>query len=474
MEIKKVKLSALRLNPNNPRLIKDFKFKQLVKSILTFPKMLELREIVTDETMMVLGGNMRFRALQEIASMTENEIKSRLKQYGREDLTDYWIAWHDCPMEIVKIGTGLTDAEKKEFIDKDNLAYGEWDWESLANQYDIEVLQDWGHDVPIDWGNDAESKEMEKEAEEDDTEEVEGVKMTDRYLIPPFSILDTRQGYWQKRKKQWIAKGIESGEGRNEELLGKGLNQLIEKQLKNTSLTGTSIFDPVLCEIAYRWFCIDGGSVYDPFAGGSVRGIVASLLGYKYMGIELRQEQVDANRRTAEKLNVSPEWICDDSQNADKYIEDDSCDMILSCPPYADLEVYSDDPRDISNMQYDDFCKVYKRIIDIAVKKLKNNRFVVWVVGDVRDKKGYYRMFVDYTKKCFADNGLHFYNDLILVENNPMASPRINGCFKNRVLPKIHQNVLVFYKGDKKEIQKNFPPIDFSEIEDMFNEDNEQ
>lgn len=158
MEIKKVKLSALKLNDRNPRLIKDEKFKKLVKSLLTFPKMLELREIVTDETMMILGGNMRFRALQEIASMTENEIKSRLKQYGREDLTDYWMTWHDCPMEAVKIGTGLTDAEKKEFIDKDNLAYGEWDWESLANQYDIEVLQDWGHDVPIDWGNGIESE----------------------------------------------------------------------------------------------------------------------------------------------------------------------------------------------------------------------------------------------------------------------------------------------------------------------------
>lgn len=165
MEIKKVKLSALKLNDGNPRIIKDEKFKKLVKSILTFPKMLELREIVTDETMMVLGGNMRFRVLQEIASMTENEIKSRLKQYGREDLTDYWIAWHDCPMETVKIGIGLTDAEKKEFIDKDNLSYGEWDWDSLANQYDIEVLQDWGHDVPIDWGDKADDDKKISETE---------------------------------------------------------------------------------------------------------------------------------------------------------------------------------------------------------------------------------------------------------------------------------------------------------------------
>lgn len=171
MEIKKVKLSALRLNPDNPRIIKDDKFKKLVKSILTFPKMLELREIVTDEAMMVLGGNMRLRALQHIAKMTEQELRQQLKSYDREELTDYWIAWHDCPMETVKIGIGLTDAEKEEFIDKDNLAYGEWDWESLANRYDIEVLQDWGHDVPVDWGNDTESKEMEKEAEEDDFDE---------------------------------------------------------------------------------------------------------------------------------------------------------------------------------------------------------------------------------------------------------------------------------------------------------------
>lgn len=156
MEIKKVKLSALKLNDRNPRLIKDFKFHQLVKSLLTFPKMLELREIVTDETMMVLGGNMRLRALQHIAKMTEQELRQQLKSYDREELTDYWMTWHDCPMENVKIARGLTDEQKQEFIAKDNVAYGEWDWESLANQYDIEVLQDWGLDVPIDWGNETE------------------------------------------------------------------------------------------------------------------------------------------------------------------------------------------------------------------------------------------------------------------------------------------------------------------------------
>lgn len=171
MEIKKVKMSALKLNDRNPRLIKDFKFQQLVKSILTFPKMLELREIVTDEAMMVLGGNMRLRALQHIAKMTEQELRQQLKSYDREELTDYWMTWHDCPMENVKIARGLTDEQKQEFIAKDNVAYGEWDWDMLANEWDMEDLKDWGVDLPIDWGNDTESKEMEKEAEEDDFDE---------------------------------------------------------------------------------------------------------------------------------------------------------------------------------------------------------------------------------------------------------------------------------------------------------------
>lgn len=149
MEIKKVKLSALKLNDGNPRIIKDFKFQKLVKSILTFPEMLQLREIVTDEAMMVLGGNMRLRALQHIAQMTEQEIRQQLKSYDREELTDYWMTWHDCPMESVKIARGLTDEQKQEFIAKDNVAYGEWDWDMLANEWDTDKLTDWGVDLPV-------------------------------------------------------------------------------------------------------------------------------------------------------------------------------------------------------------------------------------------------------------------------------------------------------------------------------------
>lgn len=171
MEVKKVKLSALKLNDGNPRIIKDFKFQKLVKSLLTFPEMLKLREVVCDETMLILGGNMRCRALMHIAQMTEQELKQELKKIDRDEYTDQWMRWHDCPMIDVKIAEGLSDEQKKEFIVKDNVGYGEWDWDMLANEWDMEDLKDWGVDVPIDWGNEIESENADLNAEEDDFDE---------------------------------------------------------------------------------------------------------------------------------------------------------------------------------------------------------------------------------------------------------------------------------------------------------------
>jgi len=113
-------INEIKPNPNNPRIIKDHKFKQLVKSIQDFPQMLELRPIVIDENNMVLGGNMRLKACIE-AGIT------------------------DVPVKQAK---DLTEEQKKEFIVKDNVGYGEWDWDDLANNWDIEELTEWGLDIP--------------------------------------------------------------------------------------------------------------------------------------------------------------------------------------------------------------------------------------------------------------------------------------------------------------------------------------
>jgi hypothetical protein len=122
MKAEKVKISQVKTNPNNPRLIKDHKFKKLVKSIKEFPEMLEIRPIVVDKDNIVLGGNMRLRACQEAG----------LKE-----------------VYILK-ASQLTEKQQREFIIKDNVGFGEWDWDDLANEWDAEELEDWGLDLPMD------------------------------------------------------------------------------------------------------------------------------------------------------------------------------------------------------------------------------------------------------------------------------------------------------------------------------------
>lgn len=272
---------------------------------------------------------------------------------------------------------------------------------------------------------------------------------------PPVSVFDTKQGYWQKRKREWKEIGLQSEVGRDDALMGNGMKQLAES--RGINLSGTSIFDPVLCEIIYNWYCVQGGVVFDPFAGGSVRGVTAEMLGLHYIGIDLSQRQVDANEINADRLGVCPAWHCDDSRNMDAYIPDGSADLVFSCPPYHNLEKYSDHPLDLSNMNYADFCATYQEIISKACLKLKDNRFAVFVVGDIRDSKGAYRDFVGLTKRLFLDNGLCLYNESILLNQYGTAPMRAGAQFgASRKTVKVHQNVLVFYKGDLCKIKETY------------------
>lgn len=239
----------------------------------------------------------------------------------------------------------------------------------------------------------------------------------------------------------------------------KGLATCLEtgigEKYGREEVTGTSIFDPVLCELAYLWFSPAGGTVLDPFAGGSVRGIVASKLGRQYIGHELRAEQVEANRVQADAICADgatpPAWIAGDSRNIDRTCADVDADLIFTCPPYADLEVYSDDPNDLSTMKYSDFVAVYREIIAKACARLRQDRFAVCVVGEVRDKKGNYVDFVGDTVQAFRDAGLHYYNEAILVTAVGSLPIRAGKQFSaSRKLGKTHQNILVFVKGSGK------------------------
>ena len=231
--------------------------------------------------------------------------------------------------------------------------------------------------------------------------------------------------------------------------------------------TGISIFDPVLCEIAYRWFCPLGGTVLDPFAGGSVRGIVASKLGRRYIGVELRAEQVIANKEQADAIcgEPMPKWIIGDSREIAVLAGNVAADFVFSCPPYADLEVYSDDPRDLSTLDYGEFRRTYSQIIATTCSMLRDDRFACFVVGDVRDREGFYRNFPGHTIEAFEAAGLRLYNEAILVTAVGSLPIRAGKQFAaSRKLGKTHQQLYVFCKGDPRKATEAMGDIEFGEI----------
>lgn len=365
--------------------------------------------------------------------------------------------------------------------------------------------------------------------------------LSGRFICPPFTVMNAREGWWQERKRAWISIGIRSELGRGENLLKfsdsvmaaqKGLtwgvkdpDEMRHKEGKKSgakdanpvddatalrmmvgpnatperiakakeklalekagsfvkagksayllpptedgegALTGTSIFDPVLCEISYRWYCPEGGHVLDPFSGGSVRGIVAGELGLRYTGVDLSKSQVEANRKQVPDIGtkLEPLWINGDSTDivrltAKHDADTNGYDMIFSCPPYGHLEVYSDDPKDISAMSVEAFTEAYFKIIAESCKLLKPNRFAMFVVGDYRDSDGFYCNLPAKTIVAFEEAGLRLYNEAILVTAIGSLPMRINKQFLgSRKLGKTHQSLLVFTNGQPKDFVKTWP-----------------
>jgi hypothetical protein len=324
-------------------------------------------------------------------------------------------------------------------------------------------------------------------------------KLTDRFVVPPFTTLDTRADYWKERKRLWLGLGIQSELGRAgalayqtdtvvdpqfydkkqraEAQAGRPLTidefrrdyyVLPDYRPNSVQATGTSIFDPVLAEIMLRWYSPAGGVVLDPFAGGSVRGVVASILGRDYFGVELRPEQVEANRVEAARLvgpdsaydfggrTPLPRWTVGSAIDLPAILAPRTgitpADMVLTCPPYADLEVYSDDPRDLSTMGYPAFRALLAGAMAHAVAALRDDRFMVWVVGEARHPKTgmSYGIIAD-TVRAAHDAGAHLYNEAILM--TPIGSGAMRATkqvMTSRKLVRVHQHVLVFVKGDPR------------------------
>ena len=389
---------------------------------------------------------------------------------------------------------GLTETQKRAYILADNKLALDAGWDEELLKIELEELKLEGVDLDDIGFSDAELNDLLDPdgggiGEESSSDEV--FSLNERFIISPLSIFRTTSAVWQDRKRKWLSIGIKSEIGRDEELTFSQSSQPLsvcnkkkeyEKRVGHDVsweefaeanpdvklLSTTSIFDPVLCEIGYKWFSPSGGVIVDPFAGGSVRGIVASLCGRQYFGVDLREEQVSANREQAKEIlgdgNKHPIWVVGDSSNIDSHLKDVEADLIFSCPPYADLERYSDNPKDLSTMEYEDFVRAYKEIIKRTASLLKPNRFAVFVVGEVRSKGGSYYGFVKDTISAFEEAGLDFYNEIIL--ENPIGSAALR-CSKyfnaSRKVAKIHQNVLVFVKGEPKEATKVCGTVDIAE-----------
>lgn len=440
------------------------------------------RSILFDKDDCIIAGNGVYEQAQELG------LKVRIIESDGTEL-----------IAIKRTDLSTEDARRKALALADNYTSDTsvFDFDAIVEDFEADELDAWEFKV-----DDLDIDDISVDEVKPDKGRVGCLK--ERFIIPPFSVLDSKLGNWQERKRAWLDLGIKSDDGREKEItfarsaqpprVYEARNLIREKTGVDPSwdelqkycqdhgipfMDGTSIFDPVLCELSYRWFNIPEGRILDPFAGGSVRGIVAAKLGMPYRGVDLRKEQIEANYRNATEILGeeafdridSPVWICGDSLEIDGHFNGMRADFIFSCPPYADLEVYSDNPADLSTMDYPNFLAAYREIIRKSCSILKDDRFAVFVVGEVRDKNGVYRSFVPDTIAAFQEAGLQYYNEMILVNNIGSLAMRAGKQFSNsRKIGKQHQNVLVFYKGDPSKIKDNFPELDFSD-DDLFKED---
>ena len=319
--------------------------------------------------------------------------------------------------------------------------------------------------------------------------EMERNKLTERFIAPPYSVIDARKGEWKNRKRKWqqqLGDVAETREGKlysglafrmpdlymssKEERKRLGVtfeeyvkyyvpDAVIEKEMSKAAFSGVSTFDPALAEIIYHWFTPGPDSrIFDCFAGDHTKGYVAGECGHRFTGIEIRPEQVSANSKMVSAMSDRVRYIQDDGRNVLNHVGYASQDLLISCPPYYNLEQYSDE--DASAMpSYEDFIMVLKDAFRSAVEGLKNNRFAVVVVSDIRDSDGSYIGFPEDVITMFRSFGCKLWNDIVYLHNDCHGWLRANQYMNNRKVVRIHQRVLVFYKGKPQNIAKYFPKL---------------
>jgi DNA modification methylase len=428
------KLNELTLWDKNPRNINEKDYKRLKYQI---KKLGQFKPLLITTAGMVIGGNMRLRAYREM----QNEL----------NVDKVWVSVVEPKNENELLEYALSDNDRAGYYNDEDLANLMPNYEIDWAQYAVDLTQ------PVDLDT------LQKDYTVNTGGGGDRTKLTQNFIIPPFSVFDTRQGYWQDRKSEWVKQiGAEELADTKENVLGADHKPTMLSKINS----GSSLFDPVLAEIVYRWFNVPQGKILDPFAGEQSKGFVAGILGYKYTGIEIRPEQVAADKAsTAEFIGIN--YITGDSSKLNELVLENDYDLIFTSPPYYDLEIYSDNAGDASGFgTYAQFMEFYKTVFSQAVSHLKDDRFLVVKVGEIRDKKtGVYRNFVADNIRVMTECGLQYYNDIILVNAAGTAPLRARNSMRNRKIIKLHQNILVFYKGNLANIQTNYPVIDFDVVD---------
>lgn len=303
------------------------------------------------------------------------------------------------------------------------------------------------------------------------------------------SVLDARSALWRHRKREWLEiigvdsssrektlygslamrlPGLYSKSREEREKLGISFEEYVKtyapEELSKSATKmseGASTFDPALAEIIYHWFTpYHGARVFDCFAGDYTKGVVAVAMKHQFTGIEIREPQVEVNLDKVKNMSQPPQYYCDDARNILGYIGMATQDLLISCPPYYNLEVYSDLPGDASNQPtYEDFLSILSNAYSKAILCLKRNRFAVIIVGDIRDNKGAYYNFPGDIIDLFQRIGCSLINDVVIIKNDATANMRAKIYMKSRKLTRIHERMLVFYKGNPSNVKKHFNSI---------------
>ena len=251
---------------------------------------------------------------------------------------------------------------------------------------------------------------------------------------------------YRDRKDEWKGIGLDGSVGRTNKIIDFG-----PSHYKDGSDDGyTSKFDPVLMEHVFKWFCPDGGTILDPLCGGPTAGVVAGMLGYRFNGIDLRSEQIEANEDQVNSIfsegGMKPQYHCGDCLEVMDGLTD-TFDLVVSSPPYYDLAKYNDSPDNLCNKaSYEEFTEGLGKIIRKSAGMLKMGGFMCLLMGDVRDKDGHYRGLVSDTIRMAQSAGLDLFNEMIVVQPYASAPMRAATYIKRYKVPRVHLHLLVFGK----------------------------